>query len=304
MKLEGLHHLTMITADAQSNVDFYAGVLGLRFVKKTVNFDQPDAYHLYFGDETGAPGSILTWFEFPGAGRGSAGAGMVHRIELGVAGPAALDFWAERLAAHGVETRRKGDVLGFHDPEGLALALVVADSGNPPLTAEHPDVPAEHALTGVEGARAYATTVAPELLTDALGFTADGDQAYRVQGDERTLRWAYDPAPGRGRPGAGTVHHIAFASRDEDHGAWRERATSAGAHVTPVIDRDYFHSIYFREPSGVLFEIATRSPGFAVDEDPAHLGESLKLPAMHEPLRERLERTLTPVHGPREARTA
>jgi glyoxalase family protein len=305
MRLEGLHHITMITGDAQRNVDFYADVLGLRLVKTTVNFDQPDAYHLYFCDETGAPGSLLTWFEFPGAPQGGAGAGMIHRIDLGVASAAALEFWAARLADHGAGPQRDGDELRFSDPDGLALALVVAAEGNAPLTAVHPDVPAEHAVLGVEGARAYAPgpVGAHALLTDTLGFTDGADGAFTLTGGDRRVRWAYDPAPeARGRLGAGTVHHIAWASRDEDHLAWRARVAQAGAHVTDVRDRDYFRSIYFREPAGVLFEIATLSPGFAVDEDPEHLGEALKLPTQHEHLRARLERRLTPLTNPRARR--
>src|SRR3712207_1471586 len=156
MKLEGLHHITMITGDAQKNVEFYADVLGLRLVKKTVNFDAPEAYHLYFGDEQGSPGSILTWFEFAGARAGRAGAGMIHTIQLGVGSQVALDFWAERLAAHGYPVQRRERSLGFADYDGLSLELVVADDGNAPLRADHPDIPAEHAILGVEGARAYA----------------------------------------------------------------------------------------------------------------------------------------------------
>ena len=290
MKLEGLHHLTMITGDAQRNVDFYAGVLGLRLVKKTVNFDSPDAYHLYFGDEVGSPGTILTWFEFPGAWRGRAGAGMIHTIQLGVASEAALDFWAQRLDAE-----RVGDSLFFEDYDGLRFELVVSDVD--PRRAEHPEIPAEYAITGIVGARAFGAVGAHPLLTETLGF-AEVDGAYRL-GD---FTWTYDPAPAeRGLNGAGTVHHIAWASRDEDHLAWRARVGEAGMHVTTVQDRDYFRSIYFREPRGILFEIATLSPGFAIDEDPDHLGEELRLPAQHEHLRAQLERLLTPVVNPRAA---
>ncbi len=297
MKLEGLHHITMITGDAQANVAFYADTLGLRLVKKTVNFDAPDAYHLYFGDEQGAPGSILTWFEFAGAPRGRAGRGDIHTLRLGVADAAALDFWAERLP----DATRAGDTLRFADPDGLALELAVATSGNPPLRARHPDIPAEHAITGVEGARAYSGdgTGDDALLVDVLGFTRTGDGAYRLDGEARHFDWAYDSAPGASRPGAGSVHHIAWAARDAEQLAWQERVRAAGAYVTDVRDRDYFKSIYFREPHGVLFEIATLSPGFAVDEDPEHLGEELKLPKQHEHLRPRLERILQPVVNPR-----
>ena len=306
MKLEGLHHITMITADAQRNVAFYADTLGLRMIKKTVNFDSPDAYHLYFGDEHGSPGSILTWFEFPGARAGRAGTGMIHTLQLGVASESALDFWAQRLDDHGHPSQREhAGNLRFHDPDGLQLEFVIADRDNPPLRAEHPDVPDAHAILGVEGARAYGRgpdyDAAEQLLTRTLGLTALGDGAYRLDGGRRRFRWAYDPAIGTGVQGAGTVHHIAWHSRDEDHVAWQARVGEAGARVTPVIDRDYFRALYFAEPSGVLFEIATTSPGFAVDEDAARLGEELRLPRQHEPLRERLEQLLTPIVNPRAA---
>ena len=312
MKLEGLHHITMITGGAQRNADFYADVLGLRMVKKTVNFDQPDAYHLYFGDEHGSPGSILTWFEFPGASRGRAGAGAIHTLQLGVASEAALDFWARRLGDAGHASERVTAQLGhevpalrFADHDGLALELVVAGDGNPPLRAEHPEVPAEHAIVGLEGARAYSAYAAIEerVLTDTLGFTYLDGGEYRLDGEVRHFHFAYDQAPGpRAAPGAGTVHHIAWASPDAEHLAWRDRVAAAGGEVTDVRDRDYFRSIYFREPRGVLFEIATLSPGFAVDEDAPHLGETLRLPRMHEHLRAQLERTLAPVLNPRSAR--
>ena len=304
MKLDGMHHITMITGDARQNVAFYADVLGLRMVKKTVNFDAPEAYHLYFGDEQGSPGSILTWFEFGGARRGRAGAGMIHTIQLGVASEAALDFWAQRLAANGYPAERDETSLSFEDYDGLRLALVVGSDGNPPLRAVHPEIPAEHAILGVEGARAYIARgidADRELLTETLGFTDLGDGEYRLDGDTRHFRWAYDATTEPGLQGAGTVHHIAWHSRDEDHISWQQRVAGAGMHVTPVIDRDYFFSIYFRQPQGVLFEIATSSPGFAVDEDPEHLGEELRLPAQHEHLRPQLERYLTPLTNPRAA---
>jgi len=304
MKLEGLHHITMITGDARRTVEFYAGVLGLRLVKKTVNFDQPDAYHLYFGDEQGTPGSILTWFEFPGAAPGRAGLGDIHTLQLGVGAEAALGFWAERLLARGYTSTRPGGSLCFADPDGLQVELVVAPGDEPPLRAVHPDVPAEHAIAGLEGARAYSADAGAEepLLTGTLGFTWLGDGAYRLDGAQRRFAWQLDAATHRGRPGSGTVHHIAWASRDEDHTAWQDRVRAAGGNVTGVRDRDYFRSIYFREPRGVLFEIATRSPGFAVDEAPEHLGEELRVPRMHAHLREHLERTLTPIANPRTTR--
>ncbi len=299
MDLVGLHHITMITGDAQENVRFYADTLGLRLVKKTVNFDQPEAYHLYFGDETGAPGSILTWFEFPGVARGRAGVGMIHTLQLGVRSQEALDFWEQRVGGE-----RGEGTLRFQDYDGLQLELVVSSLGNPPLVASHPDVPAEYAITGLEGARAFSAyaNVEERVLTGTLGFTYRGDGEYVLEGAERSFRWAYDPAPAvRGGQGAGSVHHIAWAARDEDHIAWQTRISEAGGYVTDVRDRDYFQSIYFAEPRGVLFEIATLSPGFAVDEDPAHLGEALKLPKQHEHLRDYLESTLRPVDNPRVA---
>jgi len=304
MKLDGMHHITMITGDAQRNVDFYADVLGLRLVKKTVNFDAPEAYHLYFGDEQGSPGSILTWFEFAGARRGRAGAGMIHTIQLGVASAQALEFWADRLASKGYPSERTRDKLSFEDYDGLGFELVVADDGNPPLRAVHPAVPAQHAILGVEGARAYTargTDVDRELLTETLGFRELSDGEYRLDGEERHFHWGYDATGDAGVQGAGTVHHIAWHSQDEDHVAWQQRVADVGMRVTPVIDRDYFKSVYFRQPQGVLFELATTSPGFAVDEDPDHLGEELRLPAQHEHLRSALEQMLTPLTNPRAA---
>jgi glyoxalase family protein len=304
MKLDGMHHITMITGDAPRNVAFYADVLGLRLVKKTVNFDAPEAYHLYFGDEQGSPGSILTWFEFAGARRGEAGAGMIHTIQLGVASEQALDFWAERLAARGYASERGDGSLAFADDDGLRLALVVAQDGNPPLRAVHPEVPAEHAIRGVEGARAYIARGADadrDLLTQTLGFIDHGDGEYRLQGDERHFHWGYDASTRPGIPGAGTVHHIAWHAHDAEHLSWQRSVADAGMQVTPVIDRDYFKSIYFRQPQGILFEIATSSPGFAIDEDPEHLGEGLRLPRQHEHLRAHLERSLTPLTNPRGA---
>src|SRR3954452_12858578 len=265
MKLDGMHHITMITGDARKNVEFYADVLGLRLVKKTGNFDAPEAYHLYFGDERGSAGSILTWFEFAGAWKGRPGAGMIHTIQLGVASEASLDFWADRLAAKGYAGERGEKSLSFEDYDGLRFELVIADDGNPPLRAAHPEVPAEHAILGVEGARACAgrgLAADAGLLAATLGFTAVAAGEYRLDGEERQFHWAYAEPTQRGVPGAGTVHHIAWHSRDEDHVAWQQRAAAAGMNVTPVIDRDYFDAIYFQQPQGILFEIATTSPGF------------------------------------------
>jgi glyoxalase family protein len=300
MKLEGIHHITAITADAQENVDFYAGVLGLRLVKKTVNQDQPTVYHLFFADEKGSAGSDLTFFEFPGVPAGRAGAGDVHRIVWRVASEQALDFWEKRLAANGIESRRRDGSLLFSDPEGLGHELAVVEVGDEPLIADHPEVPAEMALRGFHAARAYsAAPDASRDLLDALEFeSADG--GWEARGDSRGGFYLYDEPPAEpARQGAGSVHHIAWASTLDEHEAWRERAISAGARPTPVIDRFYFRSIYFREPSGVLFEIATLGPGFTVDEPLEHLGEKLSLPPDYEHLRAEVEPNLRPVVNPR-----
>jgi glyoxalase family protein len=299
--LLGFHHITAITGDAPQNVDFYVRVMGLRMVKKTVNFDAPEVYHLYYADEIGSPGSVLTFFEFPGARRGLAGAGMIHRISWNVAGEAALDFWADRLASNGVSTGRVDGALRFEDREGLGLELVSADRGDPPLAAQDPAIPTEHALQGFAGVRAYAARAEDSraLLSEVLGFAPDGDGfLHALPGRHAT--YAYDPAPPTAPiQGAGTVHHVAWASADEEHRAWHAALTAAGANPTPIIDRTYFRSIYFREPSGVLFEIATLGPGFAVDEAQASLGEALVLPQRYEAMRPWLERNLTPVTNPR-----
>jgi glyoxalase family protein len=303
MELDGIHHITCITADAPGNVDFYARVLGLRLVKKTVNFDAPDVYHLYFGDERGAPGSILTFFEFPDAGPGRAGAGMIHRLRWRVASDEALEFWSERLAAEGreVELRRDERSLRFTDPEGLCLELAVVETDDEPLRAHAEDIPAEHALLGFDGVRVYGPGREEEhrVLTEVMGFDLIASGEYGLAGRWHATYGYDDPPAAVGLQGAGTVHHIAWCDRDDEHARWRERLIAAGERPTPVIDRQYFLSIYFREPRGVLFELATPSPGFAIDEDSEHLGEQLRLPPQHEPLRDRLEATLTPLVNPR-----
>ena len=286
MKFTGLHHITMITGDAQENARFYGDLLGLRLVKKTVNFDQPQAYHLYFGDETGAPGSILTWFEFPGAARGRAGAGSIHTLQLAVADEAALDFWEQRLD----ETTREPGVLRFADYDGLKLELVVSDLGNAPLRREHPEIPAEHAIAGLDGARAYAVFAGVEdaILTDLLGFTYEGGGEYVLDGSDRRFRFAYDAPPAwHDQQGAGSVHHIAWASRDEDHLAWQERVARRRRRTSPTCATATTSS---RSTSASRAASCSRSrrsrPGFAVDEDPEHLGEALRLPEQHEHLRD------------------
>jgi len=303
LKLEGIHHITAITADGQRNVDFYVGVLGLRLVKKTVNQDQPSVYHLFYADEAGDPGSDLTFFEFPGSPPGRPGAGMVHRVVWRVASSEALDFWERRLGEQDVETRRDDGGLIFSDPEGLDHELLVPDVPDAPLTAEHPEVPAEHALQGFHAARAYIAQPedSREFFERALEFEPR-DDGWEARGG---LYIVDEPPPEPGLQGAGSVHHIAWGSHSDEHEAWRERVAEAGAGPTPIIDRFYFRSIYFREPSGVLFEIATiEGPGFAIDEDPAHLGEKISLPPFIEHLRGEIEPNLTPLRNPRESRAS
>jgi glyoxalase family protein len=302
MKLEGIHHVTCITADAPRNVDFYARVLGLRLVKKTVNQDDPTVYHLFYADEKGSSGSDITFFEYPGARRGRAGAGMVHRVVWRVASEEALDFWEERLSGETAVEREPGR-LRFADPEGLGLELAVVETDDEPLAALHPEIPAEHALQGFDGVRAFASNpdASAGFLEQAVGFEPAGERStWEARGDRRGSWYAYDPAPaGGGVGGAGTVHHVAWSSEMDDHEAWGRRVRAAGGAPTPVIDRFYFRSIYFREPSGVLFEIATIGPGFATDEPADQLGERLSLPPAFEHLRERLEPVLTPLPNPR-----
>jgi glyoxalase family protein len=304
VKLEGIHHITAITADAQKNVDFYVGVLGLRLVKKTVNQDNPTVYHLFFADEKGSAGSDLTFFEFPGVPPGRAGAGDVHRIVWRVGSVEALDFWAERLGAHGIESERAGVGLRFSDPEGLDHELAVVEVDDEPLSAEHPEVPVELALQGFHAVCAYSA--APEAsspLLEALQFESV-QEGWEARGERRGGLYLYDDPPEeRSKQGAGSVHHVAWASKVEDYEAWRDRAIAGGAQPTPFIDRFYFRSIYFREPSGVLFEIATLGPGFTVDEPLEHLGEKLSLPPDYEHLRDEVEPNLHPVVNPRVAKT-
>jgi glyoxalase family protein len=301
VKLEGIHHITAITADAQSNVDFYAGVMGLRLVKKTVNQDNPTVYHLFFADEKGSAGSDLTFFEFPGVPPGRAGAGDVHRIVWRVASHASLDFWEGRLGAHGIESERAGGGLRFADPEGLAHELAVVEVPDEPLIADSPEVPAELALRGFHAVCAYsADPAASATLLESLEFEPVDENSWEARGSNRGGLYLYEAPPEeRSLQGAGSVHHVAWASTLDEHEEWRQRAIAGGAEPTPVIDRFYFRSIYFREPSGVLFEIATLGPGFTVDEPLEQLGEKLSLPPDYEHLRAEVEPNLRPIANPR-----
>jgi glyoxalase family protein len=297
MRFDGIHHVTCITGNAPRNVDFYTRVLGLRLVKKTVNQDDPTVYHLFYADEEGQAGSDITFFEYTNAQPGEAGDGMVHTVVWRVASAEALEFWANRLSAEGHEVEADGESLRFVNPEGLQHELVVSHVEDAPLVAHHPEIPREHALQGFEGVRAYGKTN-PEFMT-ALGFELE-DGRWNTRAETRGGWIEYGDAPElHGVGGAGTVHHVAWASTMDDHQAWHDLVAEAGGHPTQIIDRFWFRSIYFREPAGVLYEIATLGPGFATDEDPAHLGEKLILPPNFEHLRERVEPVLTPLPDPR-----
>ncbi len=310
MKLEGIHHITAITGDAPQNVEFYVGVLGLRLVKKTVNQDDPTVYHLFYGDERGDPGADLTFFEYPGVKPGRPGAGMVHTIGWRVGSAEAIDFWERRLQDEDCASERVDDGLAFADPEGLRHHLKVYSGDQPPLVASAPDIPEEHALQGFDGVYAYSDDPArsAQMLGETLGFTepaeADGSPtSWQVGGDQRSSFYVYEQPPSEpGMQGAGSVHHVAFATYPEDQENWQKRMTEAGSHATPVIDRFYFRSIYFREPSGVLFELATMGPGFTADEPLEELGQNLSLPPDYEHLRDRLTGVLTPLPNPRVTR--
>ena len=307
MKLEGIHHVTAITGDAPQNVEFYAGVLGLRLVKKTVNQDDPTVYHLFYADDIGSAGADITFFEYPGIAQGRAGDGMVHRVVFRVADEAALDFWSKRLEGEGLGIDRSDGSLNLSDPEGLDLEFVTDTSGDEPLRASFPTIPLEHAIRGFEGVHAYASdpSASADLLGTTLGFTKGQSDTWVAAGESRTGFYKFDAPPGESPlRGGGTVHHVAWASQMDDHEAWRARVAGAGMRPTPVIDRFYFRSIYFQEPSGVLFEIATLGPGMDADEDIATLGEALSLPPNFEHLREEVSKQLTPLPDPRKEAAA
>ncbi len=315
MELGGLHHVTAVTTEASENVAFYTEVLGLRLVKKTVNQDDVSAYHLFYGDELGRPGTEVTFFDWPHLriAPNHAGAGEISATELRVPGWEALEFWAERLAVHGVrhggiEERDGRPLLSFTDPEGQRLRLVDdAGSGVEGGVAwESSPVPQEAGIRGLGAVELTVQELGPTawVLTEVLGFRRVGEQdggrgaVFEVGpgGPGAEVRVVEDPGAPPARLGRGGVHHVAFRTPDdEEHVAWRAKIQAAGLGVTPQIDRYYFRSIYFREPGGVLFEIATDGPGFATDEDAAHLGERLSLPPFLEPHRENIEAGLQPI---------
>lgn len=302
--IPGLHHVTAICSDPQQNVEFYHGVLGLRLVKLTVNFDDPGSYHLYYGDERGRPGTIMTFFAWPGAYRGRIGPPQVTETAFAVPG-GALEFWAERLGERRIDVERGGARFGdltltFADPDGLKLALVAtAEVGGGPPTGG--PIPPAMAIRGFHGVtlseEGYENTA--RLLTEVMGFRAEGSEGNRFRyragagGPASVVDLLCVPDARHGGLGAGVVHHVAFRTpEDAQQAAWRAEIARRGHNVSPVMDRQYFHSIYFREPGGVLFEIATDPPGFTADEPPDRLGSTLKLPPWLEPRRAVLERAL------------
>jgi glyoxalase family protein len=296
--IDGIHHITLITGDARRNVDFYARVLGLRLVKKTVNQDDPSVYHLFYSDEHGSPGADITFFEYPGAQPGRAGAGMISRVVHRVSGKAALDFWSGRLAGEGVALASEPGRLRFADPEGMGHELVLNQTDDEPLTARSTGVPAEFALQGFEAAHALVADPGPSeaSLGDTLGFSELGEHDWEARGEHRGGRIVFERSDERGVPGAGTVHHIAWSVQRAEQEQWRERVIAAGLHPTPIIDRFYFESVYFREPGGILYELATSDgAGFAADEPAEALGEKLSLPPRLESQREQIEPHLTPL---------
>jgi catechol 2,3-dioxygenase-like lactoylglutathione lyase family enzyme len=308
----GIHHITAIAGDPQRNLDFYAGTLGLRLVKLTVNFDDPGTYHFYYGDETGRPGSILTFFPWPGGQRGRQGTGQAATVALSIP-PASLGFWIERLLAQGVKYQgpaRRFDeqVLAFSDPDGLLLELVASSRGTKaPAWLEGP-LPPEHVIRGLHGTTLWEDGDAgsADFLQQTMGFEPAGEEngLLRFQAAAQGLGTVVylRRAPGfwRGTGGVGTVHHVAFRAASDRHQLDKRAEIEAqGRGITPVIDRHYFRSIYFNEPGGVLFEIATDGPGFAVDEPEDELGTHLKLPPVYEANRSEIEGGLPPIRLPR-----
>jgi len=306
--LGGIHHVTAIAGDPQANFDFYAGALGLRLIKRTINFDDPGTYHLYYGDGVGTPGTILTFFPWVGAARGRVDSGQASVLALSVP-PQSLAFWRSRLNAHAVafadgEPRFGAAVLALEDPHGLPLELVESDIADPRTGWTEGAVPAEMAIRSVESvALSIADPTRTDLLlTNLLGFRQIGSEGSRTRytladgSPGARLDVLHTPNTPAGTQGAGTIHHVAFRTQSDDQQAlWMAALKEADVPVSPVRDRQYFHSLYFHDPGRVLFEIATDTPGFATDEDSAHLGETLCLPPWLEPQRALVERSLPPL---------
>jgi glyoxalase family protein len=311
LRTSGIHHVTSIAGDPQRNIDFYTGVLGLRLLKLTVNFDMPETYHLYYGDHAGTPGTILTYFPWPRAPRGRIGSGQVTITSYAVP-DGALDFWAERLREHGVEVeqpvgRFDETAIAFTDPDGIVNEIVSRPGAAPGDPWHDSPVSREQAIVGFSGVtlRSRSPEQTAAVLTDLLGFEQRGtdDGRTRFASGSGAIGSTVDVVDGSsgedGTEGVGTVHHVAWRTKDDaEQLAWQAAVAEFGLMVTPVRDRSYFHSIYFREPGGVLFEIATDPPGFAIDEPVEGLGSRIMLPPWVEPQRAEIERGLQPVRLP------
>lgn len=304
LRTSGIHHVTAFARDPQANVDFYAGVLGLRLVKKTINFDAPEVYHLYFGNENGSPGTIITFFPWPNSRRGRIGGGQVGTTTY-VIPEGSFEFWAARLAKLGVKaeqaTRFGETFLQFTDNEGLQLELVERSEGQPSGWS-FGGVPADKAIKGFGGAILYSVNHAQtaDVLVNVMGLTKVGEEngyaRFQSEGDLGNIIDIRLENMAWGAGGAGTVHHIAWRAKDfEEHEAWREQVAGHGLGPTPIVDRQYFNAVYFREGGGILFEIATDPPGFARDEAPEALGEKVMLPEWYEPHRAAIEGNLLPI---------
>jgi glyoxalase family protein len=301
VKVDGLHHVTAITADIGANLAFYGRLLGLRLVWQGVNADDPRMRHIAYGDERGSPGSVVTFFDMPGVMRGRPGSGMVHQLLLRVGRQEALDFWEHRLARAGVPGDRLPDRLAFSDPEGLGLELVTDDGEDEPLVADTPDVDGQDAIRGMHAVRAYSADPqrSGSVFGELLGMEPTGEARWLARGERRHGVVVYDLAPPQvGIMGAGTVHHVAFTIREGEQDVWRSHIAAAGLRPTPVLDRKMTKSVYFREPGGVLLEVATDQPGF-VFEPPEHLGESLVLIGDLDHRRAELERRFPLLPNPR-----
>ena len=303
----GLHHVTAIATDPQANVDFYTRTLGLRLVKQTVNFDAPDTYHLYYGDEQGRPSSLLTFFPWPGVHQGRQGAGMTTTTAFSVPG-ASLGWWHQRFVGLGIDvdsphSRDEDEVLTFRDPDGIVIDLVASDGDHRSGWDGVADIPAEHAVRGLHAITLSERQLDPSatMLTDMLGMSLAGEEGDRARfgmagGPSGALVDVLAGVKDRGLQAGGTVHHVAFRAPDlPTMAAWQQELISRGVSVTQILDRQYFKSIYFREPGGVLFEIATDAPGFDVDEPLLELGRHLKLPPWLEPDREQIAAALPPL---------
>lgn len=306
--INGIHHITVMASDPQNNYNFYTQTLGMRFIKKTVNFDAPDVYHLYYGDEKGSPGTILTFFPFPDARRGKRGTGEINIVSFSVPSNS-LQYWMNRLAEHAINFNGPKNKFGHEyisllDPDGMKIEIVADTNADSIEGWFNGDVPAEHSIRKFFSSTFYLSDAKPteKLLTQVMGaklIASEGNVRRYTLGEKESLVFVdiiEDASIPRGISGAGTVHHIAWrTANDEEQLNWRAKVSEYGLYPTEVVDRDYFHSIYFREPGGILFEIATDPPGFMIDESFENLGTELKLPAWHEPKRKLIEQILVPL---------